>query len=423
MGKVRKVFGGAFWVLLLVAVVAAITCFTLVQLNGGKKEVADNAGTPEPEPEPEPVAVSAKARYMYAGTTFWGRRIYQFARKSDLGVKYPFSQLSTLKPDRYDAWIAGLECPITQKENNYHNYDREYGIYEFNCDPDYLTEAAKYFDVFGLGNNHSDNQGGATGLKETRKHLDDAGIQYFGTPRFTNDSSNRYYAQEKWRDEVDAKACAIVVLPMNVTYDNDETVEINMPFGFCSAHGMYGVPQDDIFDEMKTYAAVVPTIAMPHMGVEYQNVNDQLRKNLYHRMIDLGVEAVIADHPHHVQNAEAYKKKLIVYSMGNFMFDQLVAPERVRSAAIEANAEVEVKDVDFEAWNALGEICLEDKTTCFEKIKEANLPKISITWKYDYHATTSATSCITRLADTSYQTAVGQRLKWSSIPASMKVSK
>ena len=423
MGKVRKVLGGAFWVLLLVAVVAAITCFTLVQLRGSKKEVSDNIEASEPEPEPEPVAVSAKARYMYAGTTFWGRRINQNARASKLGVKYPFSQLSTLKSERYDAWIAGLECPVTQKENNYHDYNKEYGIFEFNCDPDYLTEAANYFDVFGLGNNHTDNQGGAKGLKETREQLDKVGIQYFGTPRFTNDSSNRYYPQEKWRDEVDAKACEIVVLPLNVTYDNDEKVQVNMPFGFCSAHGVYGVPQDDIIEEMKTYAAVVPTIAMPHMGVEYQNSNDQLRQNVYRKMIDVGVEAVIADHPHHVQNAEAYKNKLIVYALGNFMFDQLTVPERVRSAAIEANAEIDVKDVDFESWNALGESCLEDKSSCFKNIKEANLPKIKITWKYDYHATTSASSCITRLADASYQTAVGQRLNWSSIPASMKVSK
>ena len=175
---------------------------------------------------------------------------------------------------------------------------------------------------------------------------------------------------------------------------------------------------------MKEYASYVPTIAMPHMGAEYQPSHDQLRQNLYRRMIDYsGVDSVIADHPHWVQDVEAYRGKLIVYSMGNFMFDQYDGTEYSRSATIEANAAVAVKDVDFEKWNKLGEACLKDKRTCFENIKQAKMPKISIAWKYDYHATTSANDCITRLSSPAEQEAVAQRLRWSSIPASMKVSK
>ena len=416
-----KKLGGILLLVLLGAGVAVGTCLLLLQINQKGDETKDSEiakEEPEPEPIPDPVATKAKMKIMYAGTTFWGRRTNQLARASKLGVKYPFSKISTLHRENYDAWIGGLECPLVQKEGNAHNYAEENSIFKFNCDPDYLPEAKKYFTAFLLGNNHTDNQGGGKGLTETRKHLDDAGIQYFGTPKYTGTAES-----ELTRDTKEATNCGIVVLPLNVTYDNEETKKVQMPFGFCSAHGVFGIPGQDYINNMKTYATYVPTIAMPHMGAEYQPSHDQLRQNLYRQMIDVGVDAVIADHPHWVQDAEAYKNKLIVYSMGNFMFDQYDGVEYSRSAAIEANAKVDVKDVDFDKWNKLGEACLKDKKTCLDKIKDAKLPKISVTWKYDFHATTSANDCITRLSSQAEQNAVAQRLRWSAIPSSMKVSK
>jgi poly-gamma-glutamate synthesis protein (capsule biosynthesis protein) len=38
-------------------------------------------------------------------------------------------------------------------------------------------------------------------------------------------------------------------------------------------------------------------------------------------MIDAGAEAVIGAHPHRTQGVEYYRGKLIVYSLGNFVFD------------------------------------------------------------------------------------------------------
>ncbi len=421
MRGMGKKLGGILLLVCLGASVAVGTCLLLWQTNQKENgEVSTSVAKEElkKDPVPDPVATEAKMKIMYAGTTFWGRRTNQLARASKLGVKYPFSKISTLRREDYDAWIGGLECPLVQKDGNAHNYSEEYSIFKFNCDPDYLAEAKKYFTAFLLGNNHTDNQNGGTGLTETRKHLSDVGIQYFGTPKYTSMAES-----ELTRDTKEATNCGIVVLPMNVTYDNGKTSKIQMPFGFCSAHGVFGIPGQDYINNMKTYATYVPTIAMPHMGAEYQPSHDQLRQNLYRQMIDAGVDAVIADHPHWVQDAEAYKNKLIVYSMGNFMFDQYEGVEYSRSAAIEANAKVKTEDVNFAVWNKIGENCLKEKMTCFDNIKNAKLPKISVTWKYDFHATTSAGDCITRLSSQSEQNSVAQRLRWSAIPATMKVSK
>ena len=176
-----KSFGKILGIILGIAVVAGGTCGILIAVNGGFK-AQETVETPIPEPEPDPIATAAKMRILYAGTTFWGRNTNVAARASELGVKYPFSKLNTLHRENYDAWIGGLECPVTDKG---HNMAEELNIFKFNCDPDYLPEAAKYFTAFGLGNNHSDNQGGGTGLTTTRKYLDQNKIQYFGTPKYS----------------------------------------------------------------------------------------------------------------------------------------------------------------------------------------------------------------------------------------------
>lgn len=418
--KVFKIIGKIIWIIIGIVAVAMITCVILVILYGDHSKEKTGEENTSVQAPPEPKVTSASTTWLVAGTTFWGRRTNTDARASELGVKYPFSQLDTLDRKHYDAWIAGLECPVTQKENNYHNKYEEETIFKFNCDPDYLPEAAKYFDVFGLGNNHSGNQG-AAGLAETRKHLEENKIQYYGTPKRSASGTSDPDFQN---DAPEIGNCDIVVLPVRIGLDNNTEDKYQIPFAFCSAHGVYGVPGDDYIENMKTYAQFVPTIATPHMGAEYKTSSDTLRQNIYHKMIDYaGVEAVLADHTHWVQNAEAYNGKLITYSLGNFMFDQTFNAEVVRSAAMEAHAEIDIKDARLDDWNELGEQCLKDKTTCFEKIQQAKLPKLKMTWTYDYHATTSANNRITRLGDAALHQAVYQRLNWGAIPAEMKITK
>lgn len=389
-----------------IATVAAITCVVLI--NNANKETELSSQTESETTPPDPKITQINAKYLFVGTTFWGRNTNKSARASELGTTYPFSQLDTLGRENYQAWIGGLECPITDAG---HNYAEEEKIFKFNCDPDYLPEAARYFNAFLLGNNHAGNQG-LEGMRTTRKYLEENGIQYFGTPKRTaNDRNDTEFAN----DEVDINNCGVVVLPVKATYDNGEVKDLSFPFGMCSAHGVYGVPGDDYLENIRIYATAIPTIAMPHMGVEYQTGHDTLRQNIYRKIIDLGADAVIADHPHTVQDSEAYNGKLIVYSMGNFMFDQTFNAEVPRSAAIESNITIVAdENTNLEKWNELGEACLKDKTTCFGKITDAKLAKPTVKYDYAYHATTSAGNRITRLADDAEQAAIGQRLNWDT---------
>lgn len=76
----------------------------------------------------------------------------------------------------------------------------------------------------------------------------------------------------------------------------------------------------DIIESAKAKARYV--IVQVHGGTEYSRLSTTAQRDLYHFMIDQGVTAVIGHHPHVVEEVEVYKGKPIVYSLGNFIFDQ-----------------------------------------------------------------------------------------------------
>ena len=70
------------------------------------------------------------------------------------------------------------------------------------------------------------------------------------------------------------------------------------------------------------------TVIMPQMGIEYQLEPTEEQKQLYHKMIDWGADIIFGGHPHVVEPAETVEKdgdkKLIIYSMGNFISNQRI---------------------------------------------------------------------------------------------------
>ena len=158
-----------------------------------------------------------------------------------------------------------------------------------------------------LANNHTDNQGVA-GFTETQKHLEENSIQYFGHPD----------------PRVLTDICDVIALPAKITYSDGTIKKGELPVAMCGYHGFIRIPPPESIALMKRYASLMPVIAMPHAGKEYVATADELKTELYRSMIDNGADMVIGDHPHWVQNTEAYKGHPIIYSMGNFIFDQQI---------------------------------------------------------------------------------------------------
>lgn len=59
-----------------------------------------------------------------------------------------------------------------------------------------------------------------------------------------------------------------------------------------------------------------------HWGDEYLNTPSVEQINLAKALIDKGFDVIIGHHSHTLQPVEYYKEKLIIYSLGNFIFDQ-----------------------------------------------------------------------------------------------------
>lgn len=91
---------------------------------------------------------------------------------------------------------------------------------------------------------------------------------------------------------------------------------------------------DVVASEIKRFKKEVDLLIVYfHWGQEYAPKPQAGRGSPYdpqtlgHLAIDAGADLVLGTHPHVVQETEWYQGKLIVYSLGNFVFDQLWSEE------------------------------------------------------------------------------------------------
>lgn len=345
------------------------------------------------KPAVQPKTISSNV--LFLGNTYWGRYINDWSMASPLKYQYPFSRLGEFHRDQYDAWISGIECPLVAGVNL--TSAEEDSTLTFNCNPKYLPEAAKWFTAFTLANNHTDNQG-VDGFTETKQQLDKVGIQYYGhyDPRSLDD------------------ICEVIALPVTVQNDDKSVTKGNLPVAMCGYHGVFRLPTPEAVAQMAKYAKYMPVIAAPHMGVEYKTTPDQLKIDFYRSLIDGGADMVIGDHPHWIQPSESYKGHLIVYSMGNFMFDQQDQPDVVRSAGIRVVIKTGITDpAMLKKWLALGDTCKLFKDDCLTQATQQRLTKIDISYKFGVVGTNDGDK-ITKPATPDQQASILDRLNWQT---------
>ena len=63
-------------------------------------------------------------------------------------------------------------------------------------------------------------------------------------------------------------------------------------------------------------------IALPHWGTEYSTTLEQAQIDSVRACIDAGADAVIGAHTHCLQDITSYQGKPVVYSLGNFWFNE-----------------------------------------------------------------------------------------------------
>jgi poly-gamma-glutamate synthesis protein (capsule biosynthesis protein) len=196
-------------------------------------------------------------------------------------------------------------------------------------------------DAVTLANNHStwNGQGwGVQGLLDTLDALDAAGLGRFGA------GHNLDEARAPWIADVKGKKVALLGID-GVTANEEQRANgatVNESWLGAASYAGAGPDQPgtnpyitdqflgDITAAAKQYDIVIPYI---HMGVEYVAVLPDWAVEGARAAIDAGATMVVTNHPHVIQGMEIYKGKPIVYSPGNFIFDQMFSVE-VRTGLI-----------------------------------------------------------------------------------------
>jgi poly-gamma-glutamate synthesis protein (capsule biosynthesis protein) len=340
----KKTISLFFGVSLLIVIASAILIFVEVKHQNANKVVKVNNKTVIIPKE------SLTSSMTLVGEVFWGRAIQTKSLESPLKYAFPFSGLSKPLHDSIDNWVGDMECPVTYEDVP---YEIQVDDLRLNCRPEFLSEAAKWFNVLSLANNHSlDN--GQSGLDETRANLQKAGIQYFGDYNVSNIGN----------------ICEVVGMNAELSTGNNLVKKVVIPVAMCGY--MLVVDQEPTTAElavMSQYAKVMPVIAMPHMGVEYRPTAEPEKVQAYRSMIDNGADVVIGAHPHVIQNSENYKGRLIQYSVGNFLFDQQsLGLNNIVSLGVELKLTIN-DPAAIAAYTKIGPQCITYKNNCLAELQ------------------------------------------------------
>ena len=335
-------------------------------------------------------------RYMFSGTVVPARAVENEARRADGSVDYsqPFSRFDTFNPDQYDAWLVDFECPMTENDIP---YQTQVANTVFNCPDEFAPELAKYFDFANVANNHTRDQGDE-GFEDTVRFLEAAGIQTIG----------------HWDPREKEEICEVVALPVRLQKLNGEEEQGRLPVAFCAWHYFEKDPLPEELAAMDEYAALMPVFAFMQVGAEYRATADEKQRSIAHDLIDNhDPEFVIGNSPHWVQDTEAYKGKLIVYSTGNFIFDQL-DEETNRGLSIDAEMTL-AYDKNVQAWLDLGSACNPQvrDDSCLEQARQQGLEKVDVAFAFKPVASIGGYRELTQKAGEQIQAAVEQRANWA----------
>jgi len=203
-----------------------------------------------------------------------------------------------------DYRVGNLECSIAAPTSGKAADNK---IYSFRASPDSTRVLKGRFDAMGVTNNHSGDYGPAA-FMETLKHVNDVGIKTFGGGGNAQEAHT-----PRW---IERNGLRIALLAYNEFKPRSFEAGANHP-GIAWSEDTQVVA--DIRAARKAGANLV--IPFMHWGWEREPHPDARQRALARKMIDAGADVVVGGHPHVTQGSEYYKGKLIVYSLGNFVFD------------------------------------------------------------------------------------------------------
>ena len=171
--------------------------------------------------------------------------------------------------------------------------------------------------IVSLANNHIDNFGFA-GYIETQKHLNEAGISWFGNPWNSTSSS----------------------MSIRSDLDNDSPITTRITkngitVAFIGYHA-FQTGIDRVVAEIRRVAAPnVFVVVMPHWGEEYVKAPSEKMRSQARAFVAAGADAIIGAHPHVIMDQEWVGTVPVYYSLGNLLFDQYFSTDVMTGLVVE----------------------------------------------------------------------------------------
>lgn len=202
-----------------------------------------------------------------------------------------------------DYTVANLECAVC--DSVLLKVDKRFS---FRANPEWLPCIRKQgINIVSLANNHSAD-GGENGLLETLASIRKAGIYPVGAnakPEHTG-------------------------APILISKGEIRIALFASSFLKSDSRYIYHARVTELTKRMHAYKTLYPStviVLMLHWGVEGRTKPENAQIQEAHSLIEAGVDVLVGSHPHVVQAVEHYKKGLIFYSLGNFIFDNNRPPQ------------------------------------------------------------------------------------------------
>lgn len=204
-----------------------------------------------------------------------------------------------------DLRVGNLECTVTDK----YPIPTDSSTLTFVSKSEAIT-GLKYagFDMMTVANNHS-NGPGYTPFMDMVQNLRGSGIGVCGGGNNLKEACAPAV--------VTAKGLRVAMLGYTLVPPNVGPYASETSWGLAPVN-LQTLPQN-IADARKQADLVIPYF---HWGVEYTKDPIYNQQQAARTAIDAGADMVLGVHPHWVQAIEEYKGRLIIYALGNFVFDQ-----------------------------------------------------------------------------------------------------
>ncbi len=270
--------------------------------------------TPPDSVPPETDRRQGEVLLLFLGDVSAGRSME--AQLARYGPAYPWQGLAPLLHEA-DLVVANLEGVLTTRGEA---LEKRYLI---RAHPRWgRALAAGSFDLVTLANNHALDYG-SPGLDETLDTVTGLGIVAVGAGRSAEEAHRPAqftlsgvriavlgYAAERWNGSADVPATERIA---------------------------WAEPRAVAADVRAVREEADLVVVLLHAGTEYAAEPSADQVAVAHAAIDAGADLVVGHHPHVTQTVERYKQGLVVYSLGDALFD-IPRPAAMRGDLLRVHA-------------------------------------------------------------------------------------